>query len=86
MLRKHERRSLDEIEKRLAEEEPELARDFAESEVPARFRLNSLSNVLVSATTALVVLCLLLGEPGAALLAGVLVAALVGSRRWTWQA
>jgi hypothetical protein len=81
VLRKHERRSLDEIERRLAAEEPGLARDFAASEVSARRRSRTLS-VLTWASVALAVMSLLLGELVACLVAVLVVAALTGLRHW----
>jgi hypothetical protein len=81
MLRKHERRSLDEIERRLAADEPELARDFSASEVPA-WRRSRTASVLTWASVALAVVSLLLGELAACLLAVFVVAALMGLRHW----
>lgn len=79
MLHGHERRTLDEIEKHLAEEEPDLARDLASADLRVG---NRLLTVLTSISAAVVVLCLALGELRSFLLVTVLTTVLLGLRRW----
>lgn len=83
MLGKHERRSLDEIEKHLTEEEPELARNLASSDLPVG---NRLLTVLTLVSAVVVVVCLILGEFGSFLLVTGLIAALLLLRRWRLRA
>jgi hypothetical protein len=79
MLGRHERRSLDEIEKRLTEEEPELARNLASSDLPMN---NRLLTVLTLVSAVVVILCLFLGQFTSFLLVMALIAALLWLRRW----
>jgi hypothetical protein len=79
MLGRHERRSLDEIEKRLTEEEPQLARSLASTALPSG---NRLLTVLTVVSAVVVVLCLFLGEFGSFLLVTGLITALLWLRRW----
>lgn len=79
MLHGHERRTLDEIEKHLSEEEPALARDLASGDLRVH---NRLLTVLTAISAAVVVLCLLLGELRSFMLVTVLTSVLLGLRRW----
>lgn len=79
----YERRSLEEIENRLTQEDPELARGLAEGK-PRTFRRRfPLLLVLAGVALALSVPLLVLAEFGAALLAVVLAASL--SAFWYWR-
>ncbi|PRW63990.1 DUF3040 domain-containing protein [Actinopolyspora mortivallis] len=82
MLDKHERRSLEEIENRLAEEDPELARGLAEGTPRSAWRGISPLLVLAAVAMALSVTLLVLAEFGAALLAAVLAGSAVLVRMW----
>lgn len=79
MLHGHERRTLDEIEKHLTDEEPELARDLASADLRVK---NRLLTVLTAISAAVVVLCLFLGELRSFMLVTLLTSVLLGLRRW----
>lgn len=79
MLGRHERRSLDEIEKHLTEEEPELARNLASSDLPVD---NRLLTVLTLVSALVAVACLILGELKSFVLVCGQIAALLWLRRW----
>jgi uncharacterized membrane protein YdbT with pleckstrin-like domain len=84
-MRRHERRSLDEIEKRLSAEEPELARDLAAAELPTATR-NRLLTGLTWVSVGVGVCCLFLGEYVSFLLMLLLVTSLLGVRAWRLRA
>jgi hypothetical protein len=85
MLRRHERRTLDEIERRLSAEEPELARELATAELPTPppSRMVSLLTWFSLGTG---VMCLFLGQLGACAVVASLVGVLLGLRRWRLHA
>lgn len=87
MLRRHEQRQLDEMERRLHADDPALARKLAGAGPLARFwAMQSLSRALCLGTAGLAVLCLFLGEPGAFLLSSALAGALFLAANWTLHA
>ncbi|ASU78730.1 DUF3040 domain-containing protein [Actinopolyspora erythraea] len=83
MLGNYERRSLEEIENRLTQEDPELARGLAEGRPRTLRRRFPPLLVLAGVALALSVTLLVLAEFGAALLAVVLAAGL--SAFWYWR-
>ncbi|NYH78364.1 hypothetical protein FHR84_001686 [Actinopolyspora biskrensis] len=82
MLDKYERRSLEEIENRLTEEDPELARGLAEGTPRSIWSRISPLLVLAVVVMGLSTVLLVLAEFGAALMAAALAGALLTFRLW----